>query len=318
MGASIGRSQACLRLQDDPSFFSLRWAIPYDFSYNQIINDTVIQSPANIVLVRFWVHWGLVCLALLLAIVTFIAQSIKPARYGRHEKHTGRLYVPQRLAHILSDGIPGVLFFSVIYFVFGRNFANPVNIVFYCLFTIHFIHRSAIHPLLMRYGNSRVSLFIPVANVVANLPFHYINADFIGSVCYYPVYYYDPRFVIGVILFVIGFVINRSADSYLAYLRCSKAKYEINSDRKVFDKENGGKYFVSECCLFKLVVNPNYLGEGIEWFGWAIATWSLSGLVWWSFTMATFIPRSRHNLKWYRSNFPDFPKYRRGLIPLIW
>ena len=52
------------------------------------------------------------------------------------------------------------------------------------------------------------------------------------------------------ILLVIGCVINRS-DA----LRCSKAKYKINSDRN----------FVSECCLFKLV-NPNWNSNHITVF----------------------------------------------------
>ena len=316
MGGFIGRSQACIDLQRNiEEYLSVRWAVPYDFFYNQTINGTIVQSPANIVIERFWIHWALVILGLILAVVTFILQVRKPARYGRHEKHSGRLYIPQRLAHMLSDGIPGVLFFTVLYFVVGRNFANPINIVFYCLFTIHYIHRGIIHPLVMRYGNSKVSLFIPVAGFVANLLYHYVNVDFISSACFYPDYYYDPRFIIGVILFIVGFVINRMADTYLAYLRCRKNKEE--DDSKAVDNDGGGKYFIPECCLFKLVVNPNYLGEGIEWLGWAIATWSLPGLVWWLFTMATFIPRSRHNLAWYRRQFEDFPTYRRGMIPFI-
>lgn len=32
-----------------------------------------------------------------------------------------------------------------------------------------------------------------------------------------------------------------------------------------------------------------------------IATWSLAGLVWLLFTMATFIPRARHNHQWYET-----------------
>ena len=35
---------------------------------------------------RFWVHYGLVILGFVLAVITFIVQWIKPAPYGKHER----------------------------------------------------------------------------------------------------------------------------------------------------------------------------------------------------------------------------------------
>ena len=70
--------------------------------------------------------------------------------------------------------------------------------------------------------------------------------------------------------------------------------------------------------LFVWVSCPNYLGEIIEWFGWALATWSLSGLAFAAWTLANLAPRARSHHAWYHANFPEYPAERKALFPLIW
>ena len=299
---------------------SITQGIPYRLaSYGG--NSTFNMGPAMLEEARFWIHWALVILGFLFAIVTFFFQLKRPARYGRHDRGTGKLYVPQLIAAIATELIPGVIFFTILYFAQGRNYSQPANVVFYCLFTIHYIHRGIIYPfyaLCGRYCSGKMALFYPLVTFVANLLYHYINADFIGTACYLPGYYYDPRFVIGVVLFVLGFVINVSHDVYIGILRVWKKRQGEEDSKDTVTGDNERLYYLPQCGLYKIVMNPNYVGEGLEWFGWTIATWSLSGLVWWMFVMATFIPRARHNLKWYKRHFDDFPKYRKGLIPFIY
>lgn len=339
-------SPLCQELQRRGAPLSVTQGIPYDYFYSVQGNSSItirgttdFLGAASLTLERFWIHWALMILSLAFIVVTFLFQLKKPARYGRHDKNHGKCYVPQRLAHAASDFIPGVVFFTLIYFLQGRNFSQPPNVVFYCLFTVHYLHRGLVTPLVARYSSWRIPVFIPLVNFIANLLFHYLIVDFISSACYFPGYLYDPRFLLGLLLFIAGFVLNKMADTYLVCLRCrpdeqrrdktdiiglclNKSGGKGCCPASVDDKEgaecdNGGLYTVPECCLFKLIVNPNYLGEAIQWFGWALATWSLSGFVWWMFSLATFIPRARHNLRWYRKNFDNFPKYRRGLIPGI-
>jgi len=59
---------------------------------------------------------------------------------------------------------------------------------------------------------------------------------------------------------------------------------------------------------------PNYFGEIIEWFGWAIATWSLAGLAFAIFTFSNLVPRALAHHRWYLSKFPNYPKKRRAII----
>ena len=62
---------------------------------------------------------------------------------------------------------------------------------------------------------------------------------------------------------------------------------------------------------------PNYLGEIVEWCGWALATWSPAGLAFAVYTAANLAPRAVSNHHWYLSHFPDYPRERRALIPFV-
>ena len=62
---------------------------------------------------------------------------------------------------------------------------------------------------------------------------------------------------------------------------------------------------------------PNYLGEIVEWCGWALATWSLAGLAFALYTAATLRPRALNHHSWYRQRFPDYPPERRALVPYV-
>ena len=253
---------------------------------------------------RFWVHYGLVMAGFLLAIVTYLGQAFKPAPYGKHDNDkSGKCRIPQRIAHIGADGVLGVIGFTLLYFLLGEHYDEAVNIVMYCLFEFHYLHRGFIHPLITRYSDKTVPILIPLGTFLPNALYFFINADWIGSAEYRHGYYYDPRFIMGIILFVTGYVINRWADWKLRSLRHSSG-------------EQG--YQVPHGLLFNHIACPNYFGEMIEWAGWTVLTWSLAGLVWWLFTCATFIARSRHNLQWYRKRFADYPSKRKALIPFLY
>ena len=89
---------------------------------------------------HFWVHYGLCAFGFLLAVITFIVQATKPAPYGRHQKSNQSFgpMVHQRLAHTISDAIPGVLLFSLVFFLYGTH-TEYTNITFYCLWLCHYV-----------------------------------------------------------------------------------------------------------------------------------------------------------------------------------
>jgi len=69
--------------------------------------------------------------------------------------------------------------------------------------------------------------------------------------------------------------------------------------------------------LFEYISCPHYFGELLEWAGWALMTWSVSGLAFFVFTFANLFPRAVASHRWYRKQFPDYPSKRKAVIPFI-
>ena len=62
---------------------------------------------------------------------------------------------------------------------------------------------------------------------------------------------------------------------------------------------------------------PNYLGEMMEWIGWALVAWSMAGFVFVVWTAANLVPRAYAHHQWYRRTFPDYPPERKAFIPFL-
>jgi len=112
----------------------------------------------------------------------------------------------------------------------------------------------------------------------------------------------DPRFLLGVVLYYGGAALNRHADRRLQLLSGS----------------GGAEYAYPQNGLFRWISWPNYLGEIIQWFGWAIALWAFPGLLFALWTVANLLPRARSHHLWYRNNFDEYPRDRKALIPYIY
>jgi protein-S-isoprenylcysteine O-methyltransferase Ste14 len=80
-------------------------------------------------------------------------------------------------------------------------------------------------------------------------------------------------------------------------------------------KANPDDYSIPRGGLFRWVSCPNYLGEIVEWLGWALLTWSPAGLAFAAWTMANLVPRARAHHRWYRERFSDYPTKRKALVP---
>ena len=93
----------------------------------------------------------------------------------------------------------------------------------------------------------------------------------------------------------------------------------IKSDKILRDLRKPGEtgYKVPRGFLYKYVSCPNYLGELMEWFGWALMTWSLPGLAFALYTLANLGPRALANHRWYKDKFADYPTERKALLPFI-
>ena len=108
-------------------------------------------------------------------------------------------------------------------------------------------------------------------------------------------------FAIGLAMFIFGFVIEVIADNQKTAFR------SIPENKDSFINEG----------LWARSRHPNYFGEILEWIGWAILTWSISGVVFAIWTIANLFPRALAHHKWYQEKFSNYPKNRKAIIPGI-
>ena len=237
---------------------------------------------------------------LLLAAVTFVALLFVVAPYGgRHGRGGWGPTVPARVGWVVMEA-PASLLFAAFY-VLGEHRFELVPLLFLLLWQVHYIYRAFVYPFLMRSG-SRMPVLVMLLAILFNLLNAWVNARWISEYGAYPTAWLaDPRFWIGVVLFAGGLTLNMRSDRTLRRLR----------------GDGTGGYRIPQGGGFRYVSSPNYLGEIIEWTGWAIATWSLAGLAFALYTVANLAPRAVSNHRWYRSAFPDYPPERRAIIPFV-
>lgn len=246
--------------------------------------------------IHAWATWAEIILAgaALLALV-FIA-----APYGRFSRGGWGATIPNRAAWMLME-LPAVAGFLAVYLL-GRNRVQAVPLALGGMWLFHYTYRTFIFPTRLRTRGKRM----PLAVVALAFAFNCLNVYVVGRWVshlgsYQTEWLRDPRFVTGVLVFAAGWAVNFHADGRLIALRRpGETGYQI---------PRGG--------LFDYVACPNYLGEIVEWFGFALATWSLPGLAFALFTAANIGPRAFANLRWYRETFPDYPPERKALIPFV-
>ena len=235
------------------------------------------------------------------AVIIFLLLLFINAPYGRHLRSGWGPSVPAKLGWVLME-LPSPVFMAWAYWL-GDHRSEAIPLFFLVLFQLHYVHRAVIYPLISRGTGRRMALF----TVVAAFIFNSLNGALCGwavsEVMEYPSSWWgDPRFLLGAVLFVGGAWVNLSADATLRALRePGETAYRIPQGR-----------------LYRYVSSPNYLGEILEWFGFALATWSMAGLAFAIFTAANLVPRARANHLWYRDRFPDYPKERRAIVPFLY
>ena len=237
-----------------------------------------------------------------LAAGVFIALFFFVAPYGRHVRKGWGPSTNSWLGWIIMEA-PAALVFAIC-FALGVNTRTVPIIIFLVLWEAHYIHRAFIYPFTIRGEAKRMTIVVVVMGLFFNTVNAYLNGRYIFTFSHgYPnQWLYDTRFILGLLLFVLGFVINRQADDILRELR-----QPGESDYKIPFGE-----------LYRWISCPNYLGEILIWIGWAVATWSLTGLAFAVWTAANLVPRARSNHAWYKRQFPDYPSERKALLPKLW
>jgi steroid 5-alpha reductase family enzyme len=239
---------------------------------------------------------------IIVAVVMFPILLKIPAPYGRHSKKNWGAMIDNKLGWILMESPSFIIF--VLMILLGTNHQTNVVWILFSLWAIHYFNRSFIFPLRTKTQGKKMPVIIMFSAIFFNLINASLNGYWFGFVAPpYPAdWITDPRFIIGGLIFITGFIINQVADKKLIGLR--------KGDQK--------GYFIPRGGLFNYISCPNFFGEIVEWTGFAIMAWNLPALSFAVWTAANLIPRALDHHKWYRGYFKEeYPKSRKAVIPFV-
>jgi len=240
-----------------------------------------------------------------LALLVFICLFFIDAGYGKFYNRKWGPAISNKWGWILMES-PVFIAMLVLYLCSERR-DDLVRFVFLVIFEVHYFQRSFIFPFLIS-GKSKM----PLSIILMGVTFNTLNALMQGGWIFYVSppemypgeWFTSAQFLLGLLIFTVGMFINLQSDSIIRNLRAP----------------GDTKHYLPKGGMFKYVTSANYLGELMEWTGFAILTWSWAGAVFALWTFANLCPRAARIYERYRQEFGDeldTTKVKR-LIPFIY
>ena len=254
--------------------------------------------------------WLMICVGCCVLFVEFGLGARAP--YGRHATlAAARWFGPTlepRAAWLFQESwsvsVPVALLLCADRDVRARCLASHANVALLGMFVGHYAYRTFVYPLRMHRTAARMPVglcllataFVAFNGYVQGRAWSALDVlpvDSMGSaVC----------LVVGTGLWALGFGINLHSDAVLRGLR----------------KPGETGYRVPHGGAFEYVSCANYLGEIVEWCGYALASGGrLPAVAFAFFTFANLAPRAHHHHAWYKQKFDDYPSHRRAVLPFV-
>ncbi|MDE5677181.1 DUF1295 domain-containing protein [Phocaeicola sp.] len=240
----------------------------------------------------------------ILAVVVFVALYYVRAGYGMFRTAKWGMSVGNKAGWILMEA---PVFFVMLYLWWNSPVRfNTVPFLFFLFFELHYFQRSFIFPFLLK-GKSRMPLSIMLMGVAFNV----LNGLMQGEWLFYlapDTLYADgwldtPLFWLGTGLFFAGMGINLHSDSVIRHLR----------------KPGDTRHYLPQKGMYRYVTSGNYLGEWLEWIGFAVLTCSPAAWVFVLWTFANLAPRAHSIRNRYREEFGrEAVGNRKRMIPFIY
>jgi 3-oxo-5-alpha-steroid 4-dehydrogenase 1 len=245
-------------------------------------------------------------IAFAFAAFVIVGSLFKQSPYGRFGATARGVNLNPKLGWWLME-IPATVVFAFFYLT-GPGRCDATPLVLAAIWLVHYGNRGWFFPLSIRQVPGKRSSFnmaVLVLGMVTTSMHGYLNGAFFSHDYmhqYGTGWLTDPRFIVGLIVYLGGFILLVSSESIVRNLR---------------DKKHPGatEYKVPYGGGFRFVTSPAYLGELVAWAGFALLTWSLAGVVIFLITAGNLVPRAFATHKWYRDKFPDYPAERKALIP---
>lgn len=252
----------------------------------------LMDTPTFNLLVWIWTAVALFIFLLLLFVT---------APYGRHSKRNWGKTIPDRIGWFVME-VPALIVF-LFFIISGRAEKNLAVWIIAALYLVHYLNRAVIYPWRIRVRGKEMPLVVALMAVL----FNFVNAGFLGyytgtlQAHYNGDWLTDPRFIAGLVIFIFGMMINITSDERLIGLRKTRS--------------NG--YSIPRGGLFEKVSCPNFMGEIVEWGGYAILCWSLPAFSFFVWTFCNLVPRALSHHRWYKKQFPEYPAERKAVFPYI-
>ena len=240
-----------------------------------------------------------------LAIVVFICLYFVTAGYGQFRTRQWGWSINNKVAWMLME-LPVFLVMLAIWWFSPLKWHLP-QLALFSLFELHYFQRSLVFPFLLK-GKSRM----PIAIMLMGILFNVINGVIRGGGLYWfpnpdfeqgVAFLLRPNAMIGILLFFVGMAINLHSDHVVRHLR----------------KPGDTRHYLPEKGLYRYVTSANYLGEILEWTGFAIAAATPAAWVFPLWTAANLVPRAHAIYNKYKEEFGEEALgKRKRIVPLVY
>jgi 3-oxo-5-alpha-steroid 4-dehydrogenase 1 len=248
-------------------------------------------------------------IGLAFAAFTIVAGAFAQSPYGRFASDKYGINLNAKLGWWLME-IPATA--SFLWFYLNSDSASwTVTTLFLGgLWMLHYGNRGWFFPLSIRVApnsKSSFSFMVMSMGMFVTAIHAYLNAEWFTRFGKHltPEWLTDPRFIIGLCIYALGFFLIVTSEHVVRNLRSAEPK------------PDEPKYKIPRGFGYNWVSSPQYLGELIVWAGFSILTWGLPGVMIFLISAGNLVPRAFGTHKWYKEKFPEYPANRKALIPYV-
>lgn len=222
--------------------------------------------------------------------------------YGRYTSSAFGFLVPARLAWMVQEAPAFLVPLHLLLCSGGARLHHWPNLILLGLFLAHYGYRTFIFPLLIRGGKPTPAGLFVLAFLFCSYN-GYMQGRSLSNYTEFPAdWITDVHFIIGIAMWLSGFLINIHSDNILRNLR----------------KPGESGYKIPKGGMFEYVTGANYFGEILEWFGFAVASCTLQSAAFAFSTLLILGRRAEQHHEWYLGKFEDYPRSRKIVIPFLY
>lgn len=248
-------------------------------------------------------------IGLIFAAFTLLAGPFQQSPYGRFASDSFGLNLNPKLGWWLME-IPATASFLWFFLTSDSSGWTVTTLLLAGIWMLHYGNRGWFFPLSIRVAKgtkSSFSLMVMALGMFVTGIHAYLHARWFTEFGTHltPEWLTDPRFIIGILVYALGFFLIVTSESVVRNLR----------------NPNPGpdepRYKIPYGYGYRFVSSPQYLGELLAWSGLAIFTWGLPGVMILLISAGNLTPRAFATHKWYKEKFADYPNNRKALIPYV-